>query len=1048
MFSLDLGNLLVHLRMDDAAIMKSMRGIQSKLNASMTLMENHFENFSRKMSSIGIRMSAAVTLPLVAGGKKSVEAFAEFEKGLAKISTVLQGQEMSLMQNFEKEIKRLSLTYGESTKDISAGLNELLQAAVAPSDALKILETGTKFAKSGFTSVQTAINALIGTLNSYDLKASDTKRVTDMMFATITRGKMEASEFADSIGRVTAVAAVSGVKLEELYAAFAGITRGGMNAEETATALRGVLIQFMKPAERAKGITEELAAVEKELGFELTTTTLRSEGLISVLRKLSRLSEDSLGKLIGGLVGDARALTGFSIALKGLAGVQEDYNTIMNSSGYAQTAFEKAIGTLRFAMAQAGVRVELLKISIGERLVPVVESLMNVLRKATNLWLSYDVATQQTIVHVGLVAAALGPLALGIAGIAWTFSTLAKTIRFLLTPVIALTTAFGGWLAIALAVGAVIYVVRAAWEKNLNGIKDRVDWIVDVITVVPKFLLKMFYEAGKFIYENFTGNLKRILSMLSFFVKVAYTTVSVFAEGVYNLFKNMFNALTPLLQNFISDFVGSFSGAYTWVMKMKEAIKSAWAAPNWATFKDELIGGAKEASTAWAEAFVESKETTDKGMEDIKKSMADGMNSVESAASSMISGIGEKIKEGTSIIEETVGDWVWMVKALPEAYKESTGNLIDAVKEQMASDIQSISSMLKTAVPGGLFGFLDDLEKRMRDPSGDVFGKMYEDLQKALKDMENALGITMLKEAWTKAMTPPKIDIPDFTYMTDESIESAVDKLYSGLNKRSDKYFDLQKKRIEQDTDLWIKNATKIAKVKNLEVSYVLELIAAYKEEQEVLMEIEKLKFSDKIVDGFKAAGMEIKREIKTWGERAEEFTTGMVGTLENGFMNMAQDMRNWGSALKAMLREIYFEAIRIAFMQKAAQSLAGAFSSIGTSLIGGLGNGALNPTGNAPSLNSAGGTGLPTYAAGGVAWHPQIATLAEREPELITPLSQLKSLGGGNVEVHMHNESGTALDLSSQTQYMLSDRRIIDVTVSALSRSSQLRHAVSQTRG
>ncbi len=39
-------------------------------------------------------------------------------------------------------------------------------------------------------------------------------------------------------------------------------------------------------------------------------------------------------------------------------------------------------------------------------------------------------------------------------------------------------------------------------------------------------------------------------------------------------------------------------------------------------------------------------------------------------------------------------------------------------------------------------------------------------------------------------------------------------------------------------------------------------------------------------------------------------------------------------------------------------------------------------------------------YASGGIAWTPQIASLAEREPEAIIPLRQLSALGG---EIHNH---------------------------------------------
>jgi len=146
---------------------------------------------------------------------------------------------------------------------------------------------------------------------------------------------------------------------------------------------------------------------------------------------------------------------------------------------------------------------------------------------------------------------------------------------------------------------------------------------------------------------------------------------------------------------------------------------------------------------------------------------------------------------------------------------------------------------------------------------------------------------------------------------------------------------------------------------------------------------------------------MQIKREIQTWGERAYDFTTGMVSTLEDGLMRMAQDFRNWGDHVKGILKEVYYEAIRIAFIRPAAEGMAGLFSGVGSAVVGGLG-GLFGGTGAGAGINPPAGTqtwmaqnyealsGFYGYAEGGIAWTPQLAMVAEKEPELIVPFSKL----------------------------------------------------------
>jgi hypothetical protein len=71
------------------------------------------------------------------------------------------------------------------------------------------------------------------------------------------------------------------------------------------------------------------------------------------------------------------------------------------------------------------------------------------------------------------------------------------------------------------------------------------------------------------------------------------------------------------------------------------------------------------------------------------------------------------------------------------------------------------------------------------------------------------------------------------------------------------------------------------------------------------------------------------------------------------------------------------------------------------------------------PADGGGGGDGTtPGYASGGVAWHPQLATIAEREPEVIIPMSDYKSgtglaagVGGGA------GASGTVVNLTINAQ-------------------------------
>ena len=96
------------------------------------------------------------------------------------------------------------------------------------------------------TDTAAAADAITTILNSYQLSASQATAVSDKLFATVKRGKLTFSELAGSIGKVSAVAAIAGLSLDELLATIATITRQGIRSDQAMTAIVGVIRTFIE----------------------------------------------------------------------------------------------------------------------------------------------------------------------------------------------------------------------------------------------------------------------------------------------------------------------------------------------------------------------------------------------------------------------------------------------------------------------------------------------------------------------------------------------------------------------------------------------------------------------------------------------------------------------------------------------------------------------------------------------------------------------------------------------------------------------------------
>jgi hypothetical protein len=223
--------------------------------------------------------------------------------------------------------------------------------------------------------------------------------------------------------------------------------------------------------------------------------------------------------------------------------------------------------------------------------------------------------------------------------------------------------------------------------------------------------------------------------------------------------------------------------------------------------------------------------------------------------------------------------------------------------------------------------------------------------------------------------------------------------------------------------------------------------------EQKRLLDLENLSSTGNVLNdtirGFKAAGKQITHEIKSWGERVYEFSLSLQNSIATGLENTMRDFDNWKDHLLDILEEIYWSAIRIAFLDDASKGLATVFTTAASAISGAV----AGQTGGAgmPKVGTVtpqAGATLAKYQHGGLALSPHVAVVGE-VPEVITPISEIKEIFGGSqsIQVHLHNE-GTPQQITKEQSYLLSDQRIIDVFVNDATNRGKSNRAIKQVTG
>lgn len=356
-------SLMTQVGLEFIARNRSQAGMKS-FESSIRRTQHQITYLSRSLLGLAGMGGGLYTLGSVLRSSRS--EFANYEKGLAKVSTQLDAHTMHYMPTYRAELMKMSAEYGQAKTALTEGLFDILSATIAPSEALKVLDSNIRSATGGFTDAAIATKANIRVLKAYNYETDQVNRINDIMHGTVKQGIMTFEEYASSIGNVLGTAAFLKVDFEAVGASMAAMTRSGLDANKSIVALKNILNQFIYP-------TEEVRQVARELGFELDETSIRGSGLITIIDKLSGANERQLKVLMPSI----RGMAGFAGQLKNAAGLARGYAENLESAGRMQSNFAKAAETDSFKISQANEKWSNFKITIGELISPTITSGLN-----------------------------------------------------------------------------------------------------------------------------------------------------------------------------------------------------------------------------------------------------------------------------------------------------------------------------------------------------------------------------------------------------------------------------------------------------------------------------------------------------------------------------------------------------------------------------------------------------------------------------------------------------------------------------------------------
>ena len=339
-----------------------------------------------------------------------VQKSMEFQTAMAKVGTIADTNVVPLSQ-MQKEIINLSNALGVNASTVAEDVYNAISAGQKTSDAVAFVEKATMLAKGGFAETGQALDVLTTILNAYGMESSKTEEISNMLITTQNRGKVTVAELSSVMGKVIPTANANNVALEQLCAGYSIMTARGIAAAETTTYMNSMLNELGKSGTSAD------KALRQAAGKGFSELMAEGKSLADVLNILQGEADKS-GKTLADMFGSAEAgKAALTLMANGVEGFNNEVSAMVDSTGAAQSAYEKMMNTTEEKIKKAKTALSNLGIVLGDTFLPYVttaaEKLSDLVTKFS-AWAQENPKLLSTIVKVA--AALLGLKAGGQAG--------------------------------------------------------------------------------------------------------------------------------------------------------------------------------------------------------------------------------------------------------------------------------------------------------------------------------------------------------------------------------------------------------------------------------------------------------------------------------------------------------------------------------------------------------------------------------------------------------------------------------------------------------
>ncbi len=465
-----------------------------KLGQSLEPVGKKMQDIGKGMESVGKDLTKTLTLPIVGIGTAASKAAIDFESAFAGVKKTVDAT--------DEELKKLEIGIRDMSKEIPASASAIAEVAEAAGqlgievpNILGFTRVMIDLGEATNLSSDEAATSLARLANITGMSQTDFDKLGSTIVALGNNLATTESEIVAMGLRLAGAGSQIGLTEAQIMSFAGALSSVGIEAEAGGSAFSKVMVDMQLAVETGSERLNEFASVAGMSADEFKRAFQEDAGsaIISFIEGLGNAEEQGKSAIA---ILDEMGITEVRLrdALLRASGASDVFTTSLEIGTKAweeNTALAKE-AEQRYETTAS--QIEIAKnhlsdaaITIGEILVPHIVSLSEKVKEASEWFSNLSPATQETIVKIGLLVAAIGPAILIIGKIIATigsaitaFSTISTAVAGAGGAIALLTGPIGiaiGAITAIIAIGVTLYqnwdTIKGKAGQLMEGIKEK-----------------------------------------------------------------------------------------------------------------------------------------------------------------------------------------------------------------------------------------------------------------------------------------------------------------------------------------------------------------------------------------------------------------------------------------------------------------------------------------------------------------------------------------------------------------------------------------------